>query len=129
GTCAVIGDHVVRLDVEFCDGVVETLGASRFERTGELSFDRRLIGGPERAVELVRGDRHTLPPAIAGSRITVESSRTSVSRPSRVRTSSPSTYTLTNGARSSFSTSCGRKAGKRDIKSWSRSRTVSPSAS
>src|SRR5205823_787369 len=79
-TGAGVKDQLVRSDVEFHECVVETPGASWLERTCELCFDRRSVGGPERAVELVRGDRHTLPPAIAGSRITVESSWSSVSR-------------------------------------------------
>ena len=43
----------------------------------------------------------------------MEPSATGVSRPSSVRTSSPSTYTLTNDAISSSSTSWCRRAGKR----------------
>src|SRR6476620_7882143 len=60
--------------------------------------------------------------------MTVEPFSTGVSSPSSVLTSSPSTYTLTNGARSPSSTSWCRSAGKRLSRSSSSSRTLPPSA-
>ncbi len=82
-----VGDEVAPLRPEGCERLEEPVRSARLEAVPQRLVELRLVG-PE-LVELL--DRRHQPPAMAGSKITVEPSCTSVSSPSSVRTSSPST--------------------------------------
>ena len=82
-----VEDELSCLGAELCERCEQPVDAARLEAAAERFVELCLVG-PE-LVELL--DRRHQPPAIAGSRITVEPSCTSVSSPSSVRTSSPST--------------------------------------
>ena len=91
---ACIEDAIGTLRTEPCEDLEQPVRPARVEALCE-GLAQLGVAGPD-LVELLNGRRQ--PPAMAGSKITVEASPTGVSSPSRVRTSSPSTYTFTNGA-------------------------------
>src|ERR671932_528399 len=69
-----VGHFVIGGDAERCESVAEAGRAARLERSLGVHAERGLLATQE--LVKVLDCRHSLPPAIAGSRITVESGRT-----------------------------------------------------